>query len=179
MSDNEFDVIETILSGEPIPLTIGEQTWQLRQPRPLEVDKMRRAQTLAYDSVMKDYRAAGMADEPVSKGMADLIAKYNAAQDTAYVEAMKANNKDAARAALEDMEKMNWPANLAEERAREDARRTTARWVIENLLEGDREEFRKATAPDPLNHSDVVAAVTKMLALINHDPNLNGPKASA
>ena len=53
MSDNEFDVIETILSGEPIPLTIGEQTWQLRQPRPLEVDKMRRAQTLAYDSVMK------------------------------------------------------------------------------------------------------------------------------
>ena len=81
MSDNEFDVIETILSGEPIPLTIGEQTWQLRQPRPLEVDKMRRAQTLAYDSVMKDYRAAGMADEPVSKGMADLITMYNAAQD--------------------------------------------------------------------------------------------------
>ena len=30
-----------------------------------------------------------MADEPVSKGMADLIAMYNAAQDTAYVEAMK------------------------------------------------------------------------------------------
>ena len=80
-----------------------------------------------------------MADEPVSKGMADLIAMYNAAQDTAYVEAMKANDKDAARTALEDMEAMNWPANLAEERAREDAQRTTARWVIENLLEGDRE----------------------------------------
>ena len=62
---------------------------------------------------------------------------------------MKANNKDAAAPLAEDMEAMNWPANLAEERAREDARRTTARWVIENLLEGDREEFRKATAPDP------------------------------
>ena len=52
-----------------------------------------------------------MADEPVSKGMADLITMYNAAQDTAYVEAMKANDKDAARTALEDMEAMNWPAN--------------------------------------------------------------------
>lgn len=177
MSD-EFDVFETIMSGAPVPIVIGDETWNLRQPLPLEVDKMRRAQQLAHDTVVAEYRAAGLAAMPVSDGMTELIRMYNAAQEEAYTEAMKAGDQDKARAALEESAGMNWPANLAEERARDDARRATARWIINNLLEGDNEAFRKATAPDPLNHSAVVASVTRMLSLVNHDPNLNGRPAS-
>ena len=84
MSDNEFDVIETILSGEPIPLTIGEQAWQLGDMRPLKLTRCA-AQTLAWRQRDEGlYRAAGMADDRSARAWADLIAMYNAAQDTAY-----------------------------------------------------------------------------------------------
>ena len=52
LSDNEFDVIETILSGEPIPLLFaGVNRYGNCDSRdPLEVDKIKAVQTLAYDS---------------------------------------------------------------------------------------------------------------------------------
>lgn len=174
---DEFDVLEMVLSGAPVPVVIGEQSWSLRQPKPLEVDKMRRAQQLAHDTVMAQYRAEGLDKQPISDGLAETIRLYGAAADAAYVAAMKEGDQDAARAALEDKSSINWPGSLAEERARDDARRATARWIVDNLLDGDREAWRLATAPDPLNHSDVVVAVTRMLALVNHDPNLNGRRA--
>lgn len=174
---DEFDVLDMVLSGAPVPVTIGEQTWTLRQPKPLEVDKMRRAQQLAHDVVMVQYRAEGLDKQPISDALAATIRIYEDAADAAYEAAMKKGDQDTARAALEDKESITWPATLAEERARDDARRATARWIVDNLLDGDREAWRLATAPDPLNHSAVVAAVTKMLALVNHDPNLNGQRA--
>ena len=177
MSD-EFDVLETIMSGVPVPVVIGDATWNLRQPRPLEVDKMRRAQQLAHDTVMAEYRAEGLDKQPVSDAMAETIRMYGAAQEAAYKAAMKNADQATAREALDDLAAIHWPANLAEERARDDARRTVARWIIDHLLEGDKEAFRKATAPDPLNHSDVVASVTRMLSLVNHDPNSNGRQVS-
>lgn len=175
--DHEFDILETILSGAPVPIVIDDDTWNLRQPKPLEVDKMRRAQQLAHDTVMVEYRDAGLDKQPVSDAMQSMIGMFNTAQGQAYEAAMKDGDQVAAREALEASAGMNWPASLAEERARDDARRAVARWIIDHLLEGDKEAFRRATAPDPLNHSAVVASVTRMLSLVNHDPNSNGRRA--
>lgn len=40
---DEFDVLEWLLSGKPVPLVIDGVEFALRQPKPLEVDKIGRA----------------------------------------------------------------------------------------------------------------------------------------
>jgi hypothetical protein len=71
------------------------------------------------------------------------------------------------------MERAEWPRNLAEERSRDYARRAIGRWIVDNLLTGDKSEFKRLTAPDPLNRAEVAGAISRLLQIINHDPNSN------
>ena len=172
---DEFDLLEWIVSGKPVPFEIGGSQFALRQPSPVEMDKMRFAQTKAYDRAFAEYRADGLDKEPVTAGLVETRRIYNEALEAAYQQANADGDGAAARKAAEDMDEIarSWPANLAEERARDFARRTLARWMLENLLQGDRDDFRQLTAPDPLNHDAVTAAVQRLLSIVNHDPNSN------
>jgi hypothetical protein len=169
----EFEVLEWIVSGKPVPFEIDGMEFALRQPTPVEMDRMRLAQTRAHDKVMAEYRADGMDKEPVTAGLLETQRIYREALEAAYQQANADNDGEAARKAAEDMEDVDrlWPKNLAEERARDHARRTLARWMVDNLLNGSRDDLRRLTAPDPLAHDAVVTATQQMLQIINHDPN--------
>lgn len=169
----EFDALEYVISGDPVPFEIDGNQFALLQPSPLQTDRMRFAQTKAHDRAMAEYRAEGLDKEPVSDGLVETRRIYNEALEAAYQQANADNDGMAARKAAEDMEEVerSWPRNLAEERARDYARRAIARWIIDNLLQGDRDDLRRLTAPDPLAHNAVVEAVQRLLSVINHDPN--------
>ena len=166
------------MTGKPVPLAIGGVEFALRQPTPLEVDRMQYQQTRAYDKAFADYRADGLADEPVTAAMAETIRIYNEMQDMAYAQAQKDGDTETATDIAREQEKAarQWPQTLADERAREHARRTTARWCVDNLVEGDKDAWRELTMPDPLERSEVAQAVQKLLRLVNHDPNSNRRK---
>lgn len=168
-------MLEWLMSGKPVPLTIDGVEFALRQPTPLEVDRMQYQQTRAHDKALADYRADGMGDVPVTAGLAETIRIYNEMQDLAYRQAQDAGDTEAATRIAREQEQMarQWPTTLADERARDYARRTTARWCVDNLLEGDKTAWRELTTPDPLERREVAQAVQRLLMLVNHDPNLN------
>lgn len=170
---DEFDALHWILSGDPVPVEIDGAQFALRQPTPLEMDRLRFVQTKATDRALAEYRADGLADLPVSDELVEARRVYLAVLEAAYQQASENGDAEAARQAAQDMEdaERNWPRTLADERAREYSRRAVARWIVDTLLTGDREQFRKLTAPDPLEHNAVVQAVQRLLAIINHDPN--------
>ena len=178
MSD-EFDTLEWLLNGKPVPLTIDGCEFALRQPKPLEVDRLQFQQTRAYDRALADYRADNLDKEPVSAALAETMRVYNDMQEAAFKTANETGDSDAAYAIAADMDRSRgqWPKSLAEERARDYARRTVARFIVDTLLEGDKAAWRELTAPDPLERSEVTAAVQRLLSLINHDPNSNRRKA--
>lgn len=167
------------MSGKPVPLVIEGVEFGLRQPTPLEVDRMQYLQTRAYDRTLADYRADGLGNAPVTDGMAETIRIYNEMQDAAYRKAQADGDTEATIRIAREQEQMarQWPRTLAEERARDHARKTTARWCVDNLLEGDKAIWRELTAPDPLERREVMQAVQRLLALANHDPNSNRRKA--
>ena len=175
----EFDVLEWLMSGKPVPLVIEGVEFGLRQPTPLEVDRMQYQQTRAYDRALADYRADGLGNAPVTDGMAETIRIYNEMQDAAYRQAQADGDTEATIRIAREQEQMarQWPRTLAEERARDHARKTTARWCVDNLLDGDKAIWRELTAPDPLERREVMQAVQRLLALANHDPNSNRRKA--
>ena len=175
---DEFDVLEWLLSGKPVPLVIDGVEFALRQPTPLEVDRMQYQQTRAHDKALADYRADGLADAPVTAGLAETIRIYNEMQDIAYRQAQEAGDTEAATSIAREQERAagQWPTTLADERARDHARRTTARWCIDNLLDGDKTAWRELTAPDPLERREVAQALQRLLMLVNHDPNSNRRK---
>lgn len=172
---DEFIVLEWLISGKPVPFEIDGVQFALRQPKPIEVDKLQFLQARAFDRAMADYRADGLADEPVTASMTETIRVYTDMQEHAYQDAQAAGDSETAIRIARDLEAAarQWPANLAQERARDYSRRVVSRLVVDTLLEGDRDAWRKLTMPDPLERSEVAAAVGKLLALINHDPNLN------
>lgn len=170
---SDFDVLAYIVSGDPVPFDLDGVPFALRQPSPLEMDRARLAQQRAADRALADYRADGLADEPVSDALVETKRLYNEALEAAYQQASADGDTAAMRQAAEDMERAEWPRNLAEERSRDYARRAIGRWIIDNLLTGDKNEFRRLTAPDPLNRAEVAGAISRLLAIINHDPNLN------
>ena len=170
---DNFAVLEWVLSGDPVPFEIDGVGFAFRQPSPLEMDRMRFAQTKAHDKALAEYRAEGMADEPISDALVETKRLYREALEVAYQQANANEDGAAARQAAQDMEDIDtsWPRNLADERARDYARRTLARWIVDNLLTGDRDELRKLTAPDPLADDAVIQATQRLLAIVNHDPN--------
>lgn len=172
---DEFSVLEWLISGKPVPFEIDGVQFALRQPKPIEVDKLQFLQARAFDRAMADYRADGLADEPVTASMAETIRIYTDLQERAYQDAQTAGDSETAIRIARDLEAAarQWPANLAQERARDYSRRVVSRFVVDTLLEGDRDAWRELTMPDPLERSEVAAAVGKLLALINHDPNSN------
>jgi len=174
----EFDVLEWLLSGKPVPLVIDGVEFTLRQPTPLEVDRMQYQQTRAHDKALADYRADGLDNEPVTDGLSETIRIYNEMQDMAYRQAQEAGDTDAATRIAREQEQTarQWPTTLADERARDFGRRTTARWCVDNLLEGDKTAWRELTTPDPLERREVAQAVQRLLMLVNHDPNSNRRK---
>lgn len=178
MSD-EFDTLEWLLSGKPVPLVIDGCEFALRQPKPIEVDRLQQVEQRARDAVMRDYRADGLDQEPVSEGQAFMQRAYAESLEELFVTATEAGDTETARQAAEDMERIprQWPKSLAEERARDYSRKVAYRWIVDTMLEGDRTAWRELTAPDPLERVEVIEAVQKIAALINHDPNLNRRKA--
>lgn len=167
------------MSGKPVPLMIDGVEFGLRQPTPLEVDRMQYQQTRAYDRALADYRADGLGSEPVTDGLAETIRMYNEMQDTVYQQAQAAGDTEDAIRIAREQEQMarQWPKTLAEERARDHARKTTARWCVDNLLDGNKTIWKQLTAPDPLERREVAQAVQRLLSLVNHDPNSNRRKA--
>ena len=173
---DEFDVLAYVVSGEPVPFEVGGSAFAFRQPSPVQMDKLRFAQTRAYDQVYAEYRADGLDKEPVTPGLTETRRVYNEALEAVYQQANADGDGAAARKAAEDMDFIasHWPRNLAEERARDHAKRYSARWVVDNLLIGDKDDFRRLTAPDPLNRAEVNDGVNRLFSVTNHDPNLNG-----
>ncbi len=169
----DFDVLTHIVSGDPVPFDIDGVPFALRQPSPLEMDRARLAQQRAADRALADYRAEGLADEPVSDALVETKRLYNEALEAAYQQANADGDTAAMRQVAEDMERAEWPRNLAEERSRDYARRAIGRWIVDNLLTGDKSEFKRLTAPDPLNRAEVAGAISRLLQIINHDPNSN------
>lgn len=176
---SEFDVLEWLVSGKPVPLEIDGVTFALRQPTPLEVDRMQYQQTRAHDKALADYRADGLDTEPVTEALAETIRVYDEMQNAAYRAAQEAGDDEAAIRIAREQEQVarQWPRTLADERARDYARRTTARWCVDHLLEGDKPVWRELTAPDPLERREVAQAVQRLLMLVNHDPNSNRRRA--
>lgn len=172
---DDFDLLERIVSGRPVTFEVDGAAFALRQPAPIEMDRLRFAQTRAYDRAIADYRADGMDGEPVTDGLVETKRLYLEALELSYQQANAGEDSEAARRAAEEMEAVErtWPKTLAEERARDHARRTVARWMLDNLLDGDKDELRRLGAPDPLNRQEVIDAVQRMLAIVNHDPNSN------
>ena len=176
---DEFEVLEWLMSGKPVSLAIDGVEFGLRQPTPLEVDRMQYQQTRAYDRALADYRADGLDNAPITAGLTETIRIYNEMQDAAYRQAQADGDTDEAIRIAREQENTTrqWPQTLAEERARDYARRVTARWCVDNLLEGDKAAWRELTAPDPLERREVAQAVQRLLMLANHDPNSNRRKA--
>jgi hypothetical protein len=172
---DDFDLLDWIVNAKPVAFEVDGVGFVLRQPSPVEMDRLRFAKTLAYDRAIAEYKADGLDEEPVTDGLTETRRLYLDALEADYQRANADNDGEAARRAAEEMEAVRgtWPKSLAEERARDHARRVTARWMLDNLLQGDRDELRRLGAPDPLNRQEVIAAVQHMLSIINHDPNSN------
>jgi len=172
---DDFDLLGWIINAKPVEFDLDGASFSLRQPSPVEMDRLRFAQTRAYDRAYADYKADGLDNEPVTAGMDETRRLYLEALEADYQRANADSDGEAARRAAEEMEAVRgtWPKTLAEERARDHARRVTARWMLDNLLQGDRDELRRLCAPDPLERREVIAAVQRMLSIINHDPNSN------
>jgi hypothetical protein len=172
----ELDIMEQVRAGLPVPFEIAGVAFALRQPRPAERDRLNAVETLAYDQTLASYRAAGLGAEPVSDSSMAVRRAMLEALEQDYQDANAANDGPAARQAAQDMQDIeaNWPNSLAEERAREATRRASGRWIVDNMLDGDRAEFARLTAPEPLNHMAVMEALDALRRLMTFDPNSAG-----
>lgn len=172
---DEFDILEWLLTGKSVPLVIDGVEFSLRQPKPLEVDRMQYQQTRAFDMAMAEYKADGLSDEPITPDLAEAIRVYNELQEQLYQQAQADGDTEAATRVAREQERVarQQPQTLAEERARNYSRRVVARFIVDNLLEGDKAVWRELTTPDPLERAEVTAAVDKLLSLVNHNPNSN------
>ena len=186
-------ILEQVRSGAPVEFKIeelvidpdnGDKTivhhFAIRQMTPAERDRLNYVEVKLRDKIMTDYRAEGLHMQPVSDELQEMIDLYTAAQEQAYQAALKANNQDAAIAAARNLDEApdQWPKSLAHERALTAVKRADRRWALENLLEGDRETFKRLTNPEPLSHDIVNEALTRWLELTTFDPNSNGRKQS-
>ena len=180
LSDN-FDVLEMVRSGAPVEFEIDGHKFALRQMTPTERDRLNYVETRLRDKVLADYRADGLDKQPVSDELQALIDVYKASLDRTYQDAIEANDHEAAIAAARELEDipLRWPRTLAHERANAAVKRTEGRWAIDNLLDGDREAFRRLTAPEPLSHDAVIEALSRWQQLATFDPNSNGREQSA
>lgn len=180
MSD-EFDVLEMVRSGAPVEFEIEGELFALRQMTPAERDKLNYVETRLRDKVLADYRADGLDKQPVSDELQGLINLYTASLERTYNDAIEAGDQQAAIEAARDMEAipLRWPKTLAHERANAAVKRADGRWAIDNLLDGDKEAFRRLTAPEPLSHDAVIEALGKWQQLATFDPNSNGREQSA
>ncbi len=172
MTDN-LDIIERVRSGEPVEFVIGDHRFALRQLSPAERDRLYYIETRARDKALADYRADGLDKQPVSDAMQEMQALYLAALEQAYQAALAEGDDETAIQAARDIEEApaRWPTTLAQERANEWVQRTMARWVVDNLLTGDRAAFVQATMPDPLTHTAVIDALAEWQRLAMFDPN--------
>ena len=179
-AEKEFDKLEWLHSGKPVPLVINSIEFGLRQPNELERDRMDFARLSASDWALAQYRSEGLDKEPITDASSETQRIYLEALETQYQAANDAGDGDGAREAAEMMERVrgNWPVNLADERSRDYGTIAVRRFVVDKLLVGNRKEFDELTRPDPLRHDAVSEAVDRLLSIINHDPNSNGRNSS-
>lgn len=173
---DEISLLDQVRSGAPVEFEIDGHTFALRQMTPAERDRLNLVEVKLRDRIMVDYRAEGLDKQPVSDELQGMIDLYMASLEQAYQAALAANDQDAAIAAARSMEEApaQWPRTLAHERANNAVKRADRRWALDHLLDGDRGEFRRLTAPEPLSHDVVNEALTRWLELTTFDPNSNG-----
>lgn len=178
---DEFQVMEKVSDGSPIEFEIDGEQFALRQMTPAERDRLNYVETRTRDNVLADYRADGLDKQPISDELQALIDVYTATLERTYQDAIAANNQQEAIDAARELEEipLRWPRDLAHERANAAVKRADGRWAIDNLLDGDREAFRRLTAPEPLSHDAVIEALGKWQQLATFDPNSNGREQSA
>ena len=179
-AEKEFDKLEWLHSGKPVPLVIGDVEFGLRQPSELERDRMDFARLSASDWALAQYRSEGLDKEPITDASRETQRIYLEALEVQYQAANDAGDGDGAREAAEMMERVrgNWPVNLADERSRDYGTIAVRRFVVDKLLVGNRKRFDELTRPDPLRHDAVSEAVDRLLSIINHDPNSSGRNSS-
>ena len=174
MSDQS--IYERIIDQTPVEFSIGEMTFSFRHPTPFEIDLLTEGQTLASDRVFAEYRKAGLEHEPVSIET-QVALMMRRASLTLSAEKAKEEGDEARRIELlqelEDFDSI-YPVTLIDERCRQAARRYYGRWVVQNLLVGDRAEFDRLTRPNALRHDAVEKALTELYEIVNYDPNSNG-----
>lgn len=175
-AEREFDKLELLQSGGPVVFEIDGNEFKLRQPTPLEQDRMAFARTSTTDWAIVQYRNLGMDKEPISEASRETQRIYLEMLETDYNNANEAGDGERVRevAQMIDNVRGNWPTTLAEERARDMGTVAVRRFVLDRLFTGDRTAFERLTAPDPLRHNAVSEAVDRLLAIVNHDPNSNG-----
>ena len=173
---DEQSILEQVRSGAPVEFEIDGHKFAIRQMTPAERDRLNYVEVKLRDRIMADYRAEGLDKQPVSDELQEMIDLYTASLEQAYQAALEANDQDAAIAAARSLEEApaQWPKTLAHERANSAVKRADRRWALDHLLDGDREQFRRLTAPEPLSHDDVNEALTRWLELTTFDPNSNG-----
>jgi hypothetical protein len=175
----DAEIVEWVMSAKPVPFEIDGHEFSLRQMKPAERDRLNYVEKKTRDKVMADYRADGLDKLPVSDELTEGIRIYNEALEYAYQQASASGDVEATKQAALDMEQpLAWPTDLAHERANEEVNRASARWMVDNLLDGDRGAFDRLTAPDPLNHDAVLEALATLRKRSTHDPNFNGRRQS-
>jgi hypothetical protein len=175
---DENGILEQVRSGAPVEFEIDGHKFAIRQMTPTERDRLNYVEVKLRDKIMADYRADGLDKQPVSDELQEMIDLYTASLEQTYQAALAANDQEAAIAAARSLEEApaSWPRSLAQERANTAVKRADRRWALDHLLEGDREEFRRLTAPEPLSHDTVNEALTRWFDLTTFDPNSNGRK---
>lgn len=199
MSD-QFDVEAMVMSGAPVEFELVEivkdedgneveksHKFGLRQMTPRERDRLSYIETKERDRVLAEYRADGLGELPMSDDMQEAKRSYDAMLEQTYQGAVKLMNdetsddtvkraaQEAAKQAAIDMEDTSiWPRSLAHERASDAVDVFEWRWVVENLLEGDRDKFVKLTIPDPRIYPNVVTAMKRWRQVTQYVPNSNG-----
>ena len=147
----------------------------LRQMTPAERDRLSYLETKEHDRVLAEYRKDGLGELPMSDDMQEARRAYNAMLEMTYAQAIEAGDMEAAKQAAIDMEDTSiWPRSLAHERASDAVDVFEWRWVVENLLEGDRDKFVKLTIPDPRIYPNVVTAMKRWRQVTQYVPNSNG-----
>lgn len=170
-----------------MPFSINGTDYALRQPTPLEVDRIIWRETMAMDWVQRQPDAEELKQQPVTPGLLQLRELYAADLERQYQEAGERGDTDGARAIAEEMERFesSFPANRLEERARNHMNRVRNREIINVLLsqpdgrpltDEQREQFKLATLPDPVDTAAGEAA-RRIVELMTFRPNSGGRSA--
>lgn len=171
-----LDELEMIMSGAPVPFELNGFSYALRQPTPLEVDRLRFVERTARAWAQSQPMIRELQDQPASPlKMALFDAKIAALR-----EALGGDSDEAVEAA-EEIEVLQAirPRNQAEERIQEYVRDSRNTWIVENLLvsldgvpltEAQRRQFRLDARPSAAQRPGARDAAQMIMRLLTYTP---------